>query len=140
MERSEGHIGRHQVGLLAMLGIAVGAAGLAMATRLWLCSQGSILCVNARLLVPGLWVVWFPLGCSLGWFITCALVVGLSLFVSLVAYARAVGRVLVCLSFARGVGLILFGWFACWPVCGVWVLVCLSSAQGVGLILFGWFG
>ena len=69
--------------------------------------------------MPGLWVVWFPFGFSLGWFVACALVVGFSFLLSLVAYALAVGGVLVCLSFARGVGLGLFGWFSCWPVCGV---------------------
>ena len=68
MERSEGHIGHRQVGLTAMVGIAVEAASLAqfgllfgthprVASRLLMCSQGSILCVNAWLIEPGLWVV-----------------------------------------------------------------------------------
>ena len=54
-------------------------------------------------------------GCCLG------LVVGLSLLVPLVALPmpRLWAGSLVCLSFARGVGLFLFGWFVCWPVCGV---------------------
>ena len=56
--------------------------------------------------MPGLWVMWFPLGWSLGWFVACALVVGLSLLVFLVAFARVVGGVVVCLSYARGVGLV----------------------------------
>ena len=74
----------------------------------------------AWLLVPGLWVVWFPLGCSPGLFFACALVVGLSILVPLVAYARAVGWVLVGLFFSRGVALILFGWFVYLLVCVVW--------------------
>ena len=62
----------------------------------------------------------------LGWF------VGLSLWISLVAFARAVGRVKVSLSFARGVGLLVIR-LVCllprmwglvsvflFPVCGVW--------------------
>ena len=44
--------------------------------------------------MPGLWAVWFPLGCSIGWFGAYALVVGLSFFISLVAFAWAVGGVL----------------------------------------------
>ena len=35
---SDGLFGRRQVGLSAVLGIAVGAVGLDVATRLWLCS------------------------------------------------------------------------------------------------------
>ena len=76
---------------------------------------------NARLLVPGLWVVWFPWVVPLVGLVACALDMGVSLLLSLVAYARAVGGVLVCLSFARGVGLGFFGCFDCWPVCGVWL-------------------
>ena len=37
---------RRQVGLPAVMGISVGVAGLDVATRLWLCAQCSILCVN----------------------------------------------------------------------------------------------
>ena len=77
-----------------------------MVSRLLLCSQGSFLCVIARLLVPGLWVMWFPLGWSLGLFVACALVVGLSSLVFLVTFARVMGGVVVCLSCARGVGLV----------------------------------
>ena len=57
------------------------------------------------LLVPGLWVVWFPCVVSLVGLVACALVVGFSLLLSLVAFARVVGGVLVCLSFARSGGL-----------------------------------
>ena len=40
------------------------------------CLVGSILCVNAWLLVPGMWAVWFPLGCSIGWMGAYARVLG----------------------------------------------------------------
>ena len=66
---------------------------------------------NARLLVPELWVVWFPWVIPLVGLVACALVVGFSLMLSLVAYARVVGRVLVCLYIARCVGLGFFFFF-----------------------------
>ena len=56
--------------------------------------------------MPGLWVVWFPWVVPLVGLVACALDVGVSLLLSLVAYARAVG---------------FFGCFDCWPVCGVWL-------------------
>ena len=66
----------------------------------------TMFCVNVWLLVCG-----FSLGCSLGWFDTSPLVGGI--WVSLGASARTVGGDLVyfiwlvCLSYARGVGLVL---------------------------------
>ena len=59
---SGGLFGRRQVGLSAVLGIAVGAASLDVATRLWLCPSAQFSVSSATLLVPGLWAVWFPLG------------------------------------------------------------------------------
>ena len=93
MGRFEGQIERRQVGFPMVLGIAVGVDGLDVATRLWLCSQDSILCVNCLVACAR------NMGCVvfLGLFpwlvVACALVVGLSLLVPLVAYARAVGGV-----------------------------------------------
>ena len=52
-----------------------------------------------------LWVVWFPWVVPLVGLVACALVVGFSLLFSLVAYARAVGGVLI--SFLPGV----WAWF-----------------------------
>ena len=58
---------------------------------------------------------------------------GLFLGVSLVAYARGVGG--VCLSLlCPGCGLVLIGWFECWPICGVWFVVCLWMP-----CLWAWF-
>ena len=56
--------------------------------------------------------------------VTCSLVVGLSIGVSLVAYARAVGGVYGLSLLCPGCGLLLFSWCACLPVCGVWFVVC----------------
>ena len=66
------------------------------------------------------------LGGSVGWFVACALVLGLSLWFPWLAWPRC-GKVYGCLSFAQVVGLFLFGWFVCWPVCGLvfnWLVVC----------------
>ena len=115
-----------------------------VATRLLLCSLCSILCecegmplrlscnslsilvvvfasFNARLLVPGLWVVWFPWVVPLVGLVACALVVGFSHLLSLVAYARVVGGVWFVSPLPGVWAWVFFGWFACWPC--MWGLV-----------------
>ena len=43
--------------------------------------------------MPGLWVVWFPWVVPLVRLVACDLVVGFSILLSVVAFARVVGRV-----------------------------------------------
>ena len=43
--------------------------------------------------MPGLWVVWFPWVVPLVGLVACDLVAGLSILLSLVAFARVVGGV-----------------------------------------------
>ena len=51
----------------------------------------------------------------------------------MVAYVRAVGGVYGLSLLCPGCGLVLFGWFAGWPVSGVWFVVCLRMP------MWAWF-
>ena len=64
--------------------------------------------------------MWFPWGFP--WLVWCLFHdCGLLSIVIFGCLCSGCGRVMVCLSFTRGVGLVFFGWFACWPC--MWGLV-----------------
>ena len=119
-----------------------------VATSLLRSTQGSMLMLGC--LSPD-WDEWFILCWSLVWCVVCALSMGVCMLVSLVAFARAVGRVLVCPSSIRSVGLCylvglsvgLYMGFGVWfdyllPGMRAWfiILVCLlaSSVFCIGLM------
>ena len=79
-----------QDGLSVVLGIVVGADGLDVANRLWLCPQTHFSISNTCFIC-----------------LVCLL-------------ACIWGLFLVCIYSARGVGVTLFGWVCCWPEYGVW--------------------
>ena len=120
-----------------VLEITAGAAGTDVATRLWLCSQGSGLCVNCLIACGRVKVMWFSL-VGLSWYVACAMVLGLSVLFPSVAFARPVGGIFgwFCLCTGRGLDFI---WLVClFQVVGL-VLVCLSYARDMGLVLLGLF-
>ena len=92
---------------------------------------GIKICVNCLIACARAKVMWFSL-VGLSWYVTCAMVLGLPVLAPLVAFARAVGGIFGSFSFARGVGLILFGLFVCCPGYGF-----VSYARDVGLVVFG---
>ena len=71
------------------------------------------LCQLLGCLYPGYGLCGFPWVVPLVGYCLCP-GCGLFILVPLDAYVRVVDGVLVCLSSARGVGLVLFGWYACW--------------------------
>ena len=96
-------------------------------SSLLLCSLDSFLCVNARLLVPFCGMCGFPwviplvglvhlpwCGIFLFGILGCLARVVVWFYVVSLLVSLYVGSGLDWLSFARGVGLVIFGWLAYW--------------------------
>ena len=91
---------------------------------------------NVWLLVLGLGVVWFPWGVPLVGWCRCPGCGLCSYF--WVAFARVVGKVWFCLSFARGVGSGFFGRLPVSPEYGVWFDV--GGCYGVVVVFPSFWG
>ena len=63
---------------------------------------------------------------------------GLSIGVSLAAYAWAVGGVYGLSLLCPECGLLLLGWCAYTPACGVWFVFCFWYALYAGLVYLVW--